>query len=373
VCLVALTACGGGQPAPTSTPAPTFTPAPTPTSTPIPEQAELTAASIAGLNLIKTFSYGVVYTNIALSADGKRLAQARPVPSDAEVQLQVLSLETGDILFSMTTADGVVQTSPVALSHDGRLLAYSNVSTPNSISASRTFHVYDLDAASVVLKGEVPNGGSQVFALTFSPDGSKLVVGTGVLSGDGISVWDIETGQMLTLADEVRIPTGSQMAFAAQGMHFVSTSSTEPVQIIDAETGALVRTMSAAEGRIQRVAFDPTGTYVVAGTREGQIYVWTAADGQQVAALSTQAGREVLSIGFTVDGSVLVTGESGAVLRFWDATTWTQVHELKLLNASGALGSIAFTPDGKGLLTNVGLTQVGMNPIPATSLYGAFK
>jgi WD40 repeat protein len=89
--------------------------------------------------------------------------------------------------------------------------------------------------------------------------------------------------------------------------------------------------------------------------------------------MATEAGREVLSMAFTVDGSLLVTGESSAVLRFWSTETWAQTHTLQLLNAGSAASALIFTPDGKGLLTNVGLTRTGMNPIPATSLYGAFE
>ncbi|MCU0474756.1 MAG: hypothetical protein MUC99_01340 [Anaerolineae bacterium] len=373
LCAFALTACGGGQPTPTNTPAPTFTPAPTPTSTPVPEQVALSAANITGLTLIETFSDSVIYENVALSADGKRIAQSRPNPSNSEVQLMVLSAETGETLFSMTTADGVVQTSPVALSPDGRLLAYSYVVNPNSITSSKAFRVYDLDSETVVLEGEVQDGGSQVMGLAFSPDGAKLVAGTGVLSGDGISIWDIATGERVTLAADVAIPSGAQIAFSAQGNQFVTAVGNASVQIIDADTGAVVSTLPRVEGRIQSIAYDPTGTHIAAGTREGQIYVWAIADGQQVATMATEAGREVLSMAFTVDGSLLVTGESSAVLRFWSTETWAQTHTLQLLNAGSAASALIFTPDGKGLLTNVGLTRTGMNPIPATSLYGAFE
>lgn len=366
---LAAAACGG-EPASTATPTqlpPTNTPQPTATSTPVPELAELTADTVTKLEALKTYDLDVIYRDLALSGDGKLLAQTSP--NNAEEWLLLRSLETGETVFSLTKAE-IVRTSPIAITADGKRLAYS-FSDVEGRDASRDFRVYDLEAGSAVFEATVPDGGAQVASLAFSPDGSKLVVGTGVLSGKGVSLWDVASGERILIDSEMKVQEGFQSAFSPDGSVFVVASGTVPVPVIDAETGALVRSLASVEGKLRSIAVSANGTYVAGGTEEGKVYVWTLADGELVTTFEADNAQWITAVGFTVNSALVVSGDRGGMLRFWDIEKGL-VHEVKLLNVGG-IWSLAFTPDGKGLITMIGQSRVGMDPLPTTTLYGAYQ
>jgi WD40 repeat protein len=106
----------------------------------------------------------------------------------------------------------------------------------------------------------------------------------------------------------------------------------------------LARSVSTqAFGGAGAVAFSPDGRLLAAGTDNGEIHVWRAADGRQ---LVTCKGHTdwVRSVVFSPEGSILASGSGDQTIRLWDLNTGQCLKTL--LGHPRPVWSIAFSPDG---------------------------
>jgi WD40 repeat protein len=101
------------------------------------------------------------------------------------------------------------------------------------------------------------------------------------------------------------------------------------------------------------VAINPERSLVAAGYNDGSVRAWNAASGEQVWSAS-EHGAIVTSLGFSPDGSQLVTGAFDRVILFWDVAgpniKPSNAHMYKWDN--GSVRSLIFSRDGKTILSS---------------------
>lgn len=134
-----------------------------------------------------------------------------------------------------------------------------------------------------------------------------------------LRTWDPTTFGRLT-----EIPTSSPrmhaLAFDRTGRMLVAGGTDGVIErfVVDAEGSLTFRdTYRPANGRIQHLAFDATGTRLfIATPRQREIEVWDVEAGQRLMAL-TGPGRPVLTFELSDDGEVLYAGDMSRGLRAW--------------------------------------------------------
>jgi Tol biopolymer transport system component len=150
-------------------------------------------------------------TGLAWSPDGKKL-----VVSDKDaVRIWDIATTQSRVIMPSYPYEEII--SGLAWSADGRYLAFG---TQSRISNLGQVHLWELSGNSAVFEGHT----GKIYDVTWSPDGI-LVTG----STDGVWLWDITTGQHQSL--------------------------------IDADT-------------VTSVDWSSDGRYLVAGTLDGDVYVW---------------------------------------------------------------------------------------------------
>jgi WD40 repeat protein/serine/threonine protein kinase len=77
-------------------------------------------------------------------------------------------------------------------------------------------------------------------------------------------------------------------------------------------------------------------------------FEWTYLDRQCRKEVRTLQGHSgfILCVRYSPDGKVIATGEQDGTVRIWDATTGSEILSIKRTDG-GAIGQIAFSPDGK--------------------------
>ncbi len=252
----------------------------------------------------------------------------------------------------------------VAFSPDGRTILTG--------SAGNTARLWD--AATGKPLGEPIRHEKAVLSVAFSPDGRSILTGSVDKSA---RLWDAATGKPLgepmCHEDAVR-----SVAFSPDGRTILTGSWDKTARLWDAETGKPLGEPMRHDDPIRAVAFSPDGRSVLTvspidgnqdearlwdaapgklGVRlwdaKGQAQLWDAATGKPLGkpfchAVGDTKGA-VLSVAFSPDGRTVLTGSTDKTARLWDAAAMENVSGL--FRHENSVRAVAFSPDGRTVLT----------------------
>ena len=186
-------------------------------------------------------------------------------------------------------------------------------------------------------------GGGPTTAATISPDGAR------VFTADGVGrIWDPDGVLITTLTHEkgtVGEIAASAGRVATSGPLAAYTWSSEGTNQVEMflDTGT-----SGLETAIPGLAISPDGNVVASSRGTGNLRVWDARDGNELAELSGHEG-DIPAVAFSPDGSLLATGDDQGNLLLWDTATWLPASA-PLQPAILGISDIAFSADSAQLL-----------------------
>jgi WD40 repeat protein len=280
-----------------------------------------------------------VSSRSVFSADGASLM------AGTRGRVLVWDVNSGRVKLNQPGSDAEVEA--VAFSPDGTLIA----------TASRDQSVRILNAVSgatlAVLTG---NSFSEPSAAAFSPDGERLFVATEI--GE-IHVWDVRTygGSGLRpmehdIASAAVSPDGTRLAVALDN---------QTVRVLDASSGkSLVEWQDRAPGvksgqgrGAGALAFSPDGSRIALGGADGTIRLRDSRSGRELADLPGHTAG-IASISFDPTGAYLVSGSRDSSVRVWSLSSRTTVARLAMRDV---VNSVVFSPQGDRILIASGDTS----------------
>lgn len=182
--------------------------------------------------------------------------------------------------------------------------------------------------------------GGRVGALAYTPDGKRIVSG----SGDGlVRVWDLEGRLIRKMAGH----EGNvfSVAVSKDGKRIVSGAKDGTVRIWDAETGGEVRRLAGHGSAVRSVAISSDGRRIVSGGMDKTVRIWDAETGDSLKTIEAHAAA-VLGVAFAPDGKTFASGSGDATIRIWDL----EGNEVRKLEGHTArVRAIAYSPDGRFL------------------------
>lgn len=95
---------------------------------------------------------------------------------------------------------------------------------------------------------------------------------------------------------------------------------------------------------INSLCFSLDGRLIISGSKDGSIRIWEVADGTS-RILNYDHG---ISVSISPNGRLVAASSSRGIIRIWDVVTTRLLEELE---KHGDHVHVAFTPDGKGLVT----------------------
>ncbi|MGE5193408.1 MAG: WD40 repeat domain-containing protein [Deltaproteobacteria bacterium] len=117
------------------------------------------------------------------------------------------------------------------------------------------------------------------------------------------------------------------------------------------EPNAVDRILEGHTGSVLAVGFSPDGTVLVTGSRDHTIKLWGARTGHLDRTLSEHAG-DVYAVVFSPKGDWLASSSKDTSIKFWDAQTGKLLRTLT--GHTGRIEPLAFSPDGNILATGGG-------------------
>jgi WD40 repeat protein/tetratricopeptide (TPR) repeat protein len=186
--------------------------------------------------------------------------------------------------------------------------------------------------------------------LVFSADGELLLTADGIPGGNvgTAQIWKTKTGERVGLLPH-------------KGAVLTARFSPDNKLVVTASADGTARVWSATSGRemlslphnawVYCATFSPDGRYIATGSRDRMARVWDLLSGQ-LAIPPMNHGGTVSSIAFSSDGRRLIT-TSKEIARVWDFATG--ITPAPALNTDGEVMGAAFSRDGKRVVT---VTQV---------------
>ncbi|MFD3324323.1 WD40 repeat domain-containing protein [Streptomyces sp. NPDC058701] len=204
----------------------------------------------------------------------------------------------GDVWSTLTVADSTVMS--LAYSPDGRLLAVG--------CQDGTVRLCDTTTRTLV--ATLATKAEEVRHLLFSPDGRTLATGT-ALGTSKAELWDVATRTSRSTLDRYG-PIGNVLAFSPDG-RTLAVSGDDDLLMWDTAAGTLTATQTGDRGWLNVLAHSPDGKSLAIGGERGRghaLRLWTPGSGKDPAVIETLDGA-VESVAFTPDGRGVITASRG--------------------------------------------------------------
>lgn len=275
---------------------------------------------------------GLSWRLVADNATGLRYRWRVPNRPSNRCLARVVQPNPGGLDSVMVLSRHISGVEAVAFSRDGGLVATGGIDD--------TVWIWNAYTGALV-RGLV--GVSRgVVSIEFNPDGTHLLVGSGL---GYILVFDLVSGNIVQVLSGP--PTTSVARYSPDGRYVAAHTYRGEVTLWDTTTGGLVRQFLGHNARGFTLRFSPDGGRIVSGSFDSTARVWDVATGNQLALLAGHKGS-VNGVTFSPDGVWAVTASSDHTIRFWNAATGA---EKSVIDEGDEVNEVRFTSDGKWLVS----------------------
>lgn len=219
----------------------------------------------------------------------------------------------------------------VAFSSDGRY-GLSAAGYPD-----KTVRMWDISTGKEIKKFTID--ASIINNVSMSPDGNTILVGT---YSEISKLLETASGKEIRSFKNVYSSVSGSVTDISHDNRYLLTGKIG-ANIYDVSTGQEIRKF---DGYFEYAAISPDGKYVVSAENSRKIITfWDVASGQRLRTLNNTWAHGIV---FSPDGSQLLVNSSDLLLL--DFRTGTEIWRLKR-ESGESFGALAFSPDGKNILT----------------------
>jgi WD40 repeat protein len=170
--------------------------------------------------------------------------------------------------------------------------------------------------------------------------------------GTRVSFWDVETGAEVRRFDERPGPAEGLivgLAVSRNGRWALTAGADKLIDLWDVLTGKIVRRFDFRGEVVRCVTFSPDSQRAFAGGADSTIRGWNVTTGSELKGPPIRKGG-VYCLAFAPDGRQMASAHGeiplpqGAQVHLWDTSNW---REIRTLEDSGIIRSMAFSPDGR--------------------------
>ena len=147
------------------------------------------------------------------------------------------------------------------------------------------------------------------FAMSFSPDGSRLAVAP----ENSLQIWDVATQSLLHELAGHSYGINS-VVFSPDGRLIASAGNDRTIRLWDADTAQLQFDLHGHLAQVKSLAFSPDGRSLAAADEGGSVKLWHVATGRELIELADD-GRSTKKVAFSSDGRRMAYLKDGGVIR----------------------------------------------------------
>lgn len=179
--------------------------------------------------------------------------------------------------------------------------------------------------------------------IDFSPDGTLVASGS---RDDRLIIWDIETGEPLTIIEAETDVTG--IDFSADGQFILGGGGPDvnfSLRVWSVETGLLVEDPLTGHVEFPNDAeFDSTGRFIISGSGDTTVRVWSLQTNRELYTLTGHVGS-VRDVTFSRDGLLAASASADETIRIWDLAHGAQLQQFNGHLATNVVSVVGFVPN----------------------------
>jgi WD40 repeat protein len=206
-------------------------------------------------------------------------------------------------------------------------------------------------------QAKVDLSGRELWRLTVTPDGKTALVALNRGKAP-VELWDLDSGRQRPGG----IKSGWTLHLAlTPDSRYLATCGEPGIQVWEMATRREVGQLGleVLEARTTwALALTPDSKTVITADRFGALHSWDVATGKEVNPRGGPSGPQT-ALAFSPDGKLVASSGEGAEIHLWEAATGKEVRRLQSTAAPSSTRifrpSLAFTPDGKTLVSEGGI------------------
>jgi WD40 repeat protein/serine/threonine protein kinase len=281
---------------------------------------------------------------LLMSHDGTRLASFSRLDASKQpigVDVKLWDAATGNEVASVKLQDGAGQSHLVAISPDGRRIAYV-VSGNQTANGPIELRVWDIATHKDILS--ITENNVRFAEVTFSPDGARLAAILVEADGHKLKAWDASTGVPLFSYQLPRQLSTRGLVFSPNAARITARTGfwygPEEITIWDVGTGQRMVALKGHSGKIVSLAFSPDGRRIASvAARDGawglpgEVKLWDAKSGRELLTFQGPPASYNHHVAFSPDGTSLyqigpkMGSESDIEVKVWGAAPPRGVHD----------------------------------------------
>ncbi len=284
------------------------------------------------------------FSEIAFSPDGHTI-----VSGSRDKKVRLWDTTTGKNIKTFIGHLGPVIS--VAFSPDGRTIASSGGVIYEDRWFADDYPIRLWDVPSGSQKSTIFAYESDIYHVTFSPDGQILAT---YASNKKPVFWDAVTGDLLWTFTGIEKGVG-YITFSPDSRKFIYGDS-NGIHLWNIASRRQIKTFFGSIPKTSTFVFSPDGNTIAAGGSGQEVHLWNVYTGERNTIITGHVG-EFKHVLFSPDGQTLVTTSfwEDGTLRFWDPESGTL--KLMLKNIPDGVYNFAISPDGRtlALLVDTGI------------------
>ena len=200
----------------------------------------------------------------------------------------------------------------------------------------------------------------RVTALAFSPDGSKLAMGSGLSSRTGqLAIVNVNDGSPIPLpSDSASTALGDTLdlhsdtilglSYSPDGRWLASCGADKMTKLMDTSNNKVVKIFEGHTHHVLALAWQDSGHQLATASADSTVKIWNIERGESVRTV-TGFGTEVTALSFIGTTENMVSSTMNNLVRMHESGSGKQVKQFS--PAGDSLYSVATTPNGKYVMS----------------------
>ncbi|KAH7904314.1 WD40-repeat-containing domain protein [Hygrophoropsis aurantiaca] len=211
------------------------------------------------------------------------------------------------------------------------------------------------------------DGEFTVRCLAFSPDGTRLAVGS---YNGNVQVFDVATGETVIGRFQAHTDTAMSLIYTLDGRQFITASWDKSIRVLDAATGQEIGDpMLGHTNWIWQIALNPNGQQLASSSEDSTVRFWDLKTRRQIGGpLQAQESRDFFSVAWSPDGRSIVAATKDNIY-LWDAPPLddhTAIPQASVLTTNIATLPITSRPRQNSISSSILNLPAGSQPLNQT-------